>query len=187
MKLSCPSCGFVSDVEGFLSDAQWREALACAFKLPAPLGDRLVRYIRLFSPPKRGLSPDRAAKLLRELLQPIAEAAVERQGRKWSAPLDYWGMALDDMLERRDKLTLPLKSHGYLFEIVAGYSNKAEGKAEAKTEQTRQYAYSRPSTTSTAGLTRVAPPPEFLAMVKQLRKEKADDDSGQAPAAGPAE
>jgi hypothetical protein len=41
------------------------------------------------------------------------------------------------MISKRDKLTLPLKSHGYLLEIIAGYGNKAEAKAEAQTEARR--------------------------------------------------
>lgn len=183
MKLTCPCCGLVSDVEGFLADALWRDALACALKLPAPLGDRLVRYIRLFAPPKRGLSPDRASRLLRELLDPIAAASVERHGRQWPAPLEYWGMALDELLERRDKLTLPLKSHGYLFEIVAGFSNKAEAKAEQRTEVRRASGAHR--LTTTTGLQRVGPPKEFLQMVARLKGQPSDTD--EAPAADPAE
>lgn len=168
--MTCPGCGFTADIEAFLLDAVAREVVLLAFSLPAPLGERLLRYLRLFAPPKRALAWDRVLRLLLDLAPAIAEARVERNGRTWAAPLDYWSMALDDMLARRDQLQLPLKSHGYLFEIVAGLSNKAEGKAEAKTEQQRAYAYSRDQKTGDkAGLQRVAPPPEFLAMLARLK------------------
>lgn len=173
MKLTCPCCGFVGEPEGYLAEAQWRDALSCALKLPAPLGDRLVRYLGLFRPAKRALSPDRAARILTELLEPIAEARVERNGRSWPAPLDYWSSALDDVLARRDSLQLPLKSHGYLLEIVAGIANKAEGRAETKREESRAYAFTR-DTTQPAGLQRAAMPAEFRALVQKLKGGRDD-------------
>ena len=38
------------------------------------------------------------------------------------------------MIDGRDKLTLPLGSHSYLFKIIIGYADKAEGKAETQAE-----------------------------------------------------
>lgn len=180
MKLTCPSCGFSGDPEAYLAEAQWRDCVAAALSLPAPLGDRLLRYVRLFSPRSRALSPDRAARLFREIAEPISAAAVERNGRTWSAPLDYWSMALDDILARREQLTLPLKSHGYLFEIVAGYSAKVEGKAEAKREEQRRFSPSDRSTTGAPQpVTKFAPPPAaFKELVARMgRKELSSDDN----------
>ena len=64
---------------------------------------------------------------------------IERHSRIWAAPQPVWIAALDEIIARRDegKLTLPLKSHGYLLEIIAGQANKAEGKAEAEAEDRR--------------------------------------------------
>ncbi len=104
-----------------------------------------------------------------------AAATVERDGRTWSAPLDYWGIALDEMLEKRDRLSLPLKSHGYLIEIVCGLSNKAEGSAEQKQEASRAYAYSR-TVSASGGLERVKPPAEFLELVAKMRGKGAPDE-----------
>lgn len=39
------------------------------------------------------------------------------------------------MIAKRDKLTLPLKSHGYLLEIIAGQAGKADAAAEAGKEK----------------------------------------------------
>lgn len=94
----------------------------------------MVQYIALFRPTQRQLSFVRVASLLGELLPLIEAAKIERNGRTWAAPLDYWKLALEEMLAKRDKLTLPLKSHGYLLAIIEGYSNKAEAKHETQTE-----------------------------------------------------
>lgn len=140
MKLTCPACGATHSLEALLTDAAAREAVAAALALPAPLGDRLLRYLGLFRPAKRALSWDRAAKLLAELHGLIQAGEISRRGRVWPAPLPYWQQALDAVLEQRAKLQLPLGSHGYLLEIIAGVAARAEQAAELKTEQRRQQA-----------------------------------------------
>jgi biotin operon repressor len=82
--------------------------------------------------------------ILEELRAPIAAAQIERHGRTWPAPLEYWKAALEQMVQLRDqaKLQLPLKSHGYLLEVIAGMSDKAEAKAESAQE--RAAARARP-------------------------------------------
>jgi hypothetical protein len=126
----------VYPIEAALNDIAGRQAIAAAFKL-TPFGDLLLGYTRLFTPPKRALSNLRTAKLIEELLPMIREAKIERGGRIWSAPQDYWAMGLNEILAKRDNLTLPLKGHGYLLTIIAGYSEKAEAKKEAQIEASR--------------------------------------------------
>jgi hypothetical protein len=72
--------------------------------------------------------------LLEELLPMIREAKIERSGRIYSAPQDYWRMALEEMISKRGALTLPLKSHGYLMTIIEGYNLKAEARKEDQAE-----------------------------------------------------
>lgn len=134
MKTSCPACGAAFSLDVLIGNDGAREAVMAALKLPAPIGKLLIQYIALFRPPKRNLSMDRLATLLNDLQPLIEAAAVERSGRIWSAPLDYWRMALEEMVNKRDKLTLPLKGHGYLLAIIAGYGDKAEAKQEAQKE-----------------------------------------------------
>lgn len=134
MKTSCPACGAAFSLDVLIGHEGARNAFMVALALPAPLGKLLVQYLCLFRPAKRQLSFDRATTLLCELQPMIDAARIERNGRTWSAPHDYWKLALEDMLAKRDKLTLPLKSHGYLLEIIAGYSNKAEAKQESWNE-----------------------------------------------------
>ena len=129
----CPCCQSVYPLEAALNDLAAREAVVEAFRL-TPVGDLLLGYIGLFKPPKRALAMSRTARLLKELLPMIRDARIERNGRIWSAPQDYWRMALSEMLDRRDKLTLPLKNHSYLLTIIVGYGDKAEARQEAQNE-----------------------------------------------------
>lgn len=139
MKLSCPACGALFSLDALLGNEGAREAVMAAMQLPAPLGWHMIRYIALFRPAQRQLSLDRVANLINELLPMIAEAKFERNGRIWSAPLDYWKMAMNDMLNKRGDgtLTLPLKSHGYLLTIIEGYNKKAEEQSARSAEDHR--------------------------------------------------
>lgn len=137
MKLTCPACGATASLDVLIGHEGARDAVMVSMSLPAPLGGLLVQYLGLFRPPQRNLSLARVAGLLQELKPLIADAKIERGGRIWSAPQDYWKMALEEMLAKRETLTLPLKTHGYLLTIIAGYSNKAEAKQEATVEARR--------------------------------------------------
>ena len=134
MKLSCPACGSLSSLDALLGNEGAREAVMAALAMPAPLGKLMVQYLALFRQMQRQLSFDRVANLLNELLPMIAAARIERSGRIWSAPHDYWKNAIEEMLNKRDALRLPLKNHGYLFAIIEGYSSKAEARNEQQGE-----------------------------------------------------
>jgi len=139
MKLTCPSCGALMSLDVVVAHDGAREAVQIALQLPAPLGKLLIQYLTLFRPKTRQLSLDRLAALLGELLPQIQAAQIKRDGRIWPAPQEVWAAALQDMVTRRDGLTLPLKSHGYLLEIIAGIGEKAVAKAEAQREEQRRY------------------------------------------------
>ncbi len=143
MQFTCPVCHARFALEAALTDDDARRAVAAALKMPAPLGDLILRYIGLFRAPKRALSWDRAARLIEELLVPMQAGRFERHGRTWAAPLEVWKAAIEQMLMQRDRLTLPLKSHGYLFEIIAGQANKSEAQMEAKAEEQKKHRMHR--------------------------------------------
>ena len=134
MRLTCPNCYETLSLAALIEHDAAREAIKLALEFPAPLGKQLLQYASLFKPAQRALSMDRFASILNELLPMIQAAQIERNGRAWPAP-----QAFETMLQSRDKLALPLKSHGYLLEILVGSANKAEGKAEKQTEQGRKY------------------------------------------------
>lgn len=137
MRLNCPACGATASLDVLIGNDGAREAVMAALQIPAPIGKLLVQYVALFRPAQRQLSFDRVASILGELLPMIEAAKIERNGRTWAAPLDYWRAALEEVTTKRDKLTLPLKSHGYLLEVIVGLANKAEGAQEDKAEETK--------------------------------------------------
>lgn len=137
MKLVCPACGAVNSLDSLVGHDGARTALAELAALSGPFAGAVLRYLALFRPAKRQLSFDRVASLLEELNPMILEARITRNGRSYAAPREVWIAAIDHILASRDRLTLPLKSHGYLLEIIVGQVNKAEAAAETKREAGR--------------------------------------------------
>jgi hypothetical protein len=138
VRLTCQACGAVISLDAALGHEGAREAVQTALQLPAQLGKLLIQYVGMFRPAQRQLSMDRLANLLGELLPMVESGKVERSGRTYSAPTVYWQQALEEMLAKRDQLTLPLKSHGYLITIIAGYADKAEAKQEQQQEERKR-------------------------------------------------
>lgn len=139
MQLTCPCCSARFPVEAALADDAARATVAAALALPAPLADLTLRYLALFRPVKRALSWDRAARLLTELVACVRAAQVVRNGIAQAAPLELWRAALEQAVEARDRLTLPLKSHGYLFEVVAGLATKNQSARERVDEDRKRH------------------------------------------------
>lgn len=146
MRLTCPCCGATLSLEALLNDTAARQAVATALALPAGLGPRLLRYLGLFRPAQRSLTWERAAHLLNELHGLIDAGEIRRHGRPWRVSEADWAAALDELLDRRPKLTLPLKGHGYLLEILAGLANHTEAQHEQQIEDQRRQP--RPDTGS---------------------------------------
>lgn len=140
MKCTCPSCGAEMDLDVLLAHEHSRQALAMLIAAGMPLGKALLQYLRLFKPAKRQLGMGRVATLLEPLLADLQRGQIERGGRLWAAPREAWATAIDKLLEARDagKLTLPLKSHGYLYEVIAGQADKVEAQAERDIELQRR-------------------------------------------------
>lgn len=135
LTLVCPSCGFYGPPDAYLAEGSASRGLLLALSAPAALAAPLQQYLRLFRPAKRALSARRVVTLLEELLPMIVEARVSRDGVTYPAPLDYWREALDELIAGRDRLTLPLKGHGYLLAMIAGYAKKAEAAGEQAREE----------------------------------------------------
>lgn len=139
MKLTCPGCGAIGSMELFTSDADARAVAALMGQIPHTMARSLTEYLSLFRPASRVIAWSRLRKLLEELLPLIQAGAVRRHGRDWSVPPAAWQSAMDQMVHGRDKLTLPLKSHGYLLEILTADANRAEAKVETASELQRRY------------------------------------------------
>lgn len=140
----CPSCNAEMPLDVMLTHQESRGALARLVAISVPHGQLVLRYLALFQVGQRRLQQRRVVSLLEELLPDMERGAIERNGRLWAAPPVAWRDALDRVLEARDKglLALPLTSHGYLYQVIAGTADKAEARQEhAIEEQRRSRAY----------------------------------------------
>jgi hypothetical protein len=145
MRITCPCCGALHELDTLVQHEYARRAVAAAAQLPPALFAACMRYLRLFvaasinAAPQRALTMDRAATLLDILVQAINAGKVEAKGRNWSAPLAAWPQAFEAVFERADSgaLKRPLKSHAYLFGVISNLTNAEEAKAETATEQAR--------------------------------------------------
>lgn len=136
MKLTCPHCQGQFELASALELAGARGSLHHAMSISGDLGRLLGHYLGMFKPAKKALSMDRAERLLAEIAPQIEGQVVLRRGAEIPAPRDLWVMALRTMVEQRDsgKLELPLKTHGYLLEIVAAHAQRGAAKQEREVE-----------------------------------------------------
>ncbi len=125
MRLSCPACGAHLSLDAALSDADARRFADLMATLPASLARPLIAYLALFRPAKTGLRWPRLLGLAQEIVPMIQAAEVRRHGRVLRAPHAVWEQALGQLADRPASLSLPLKTHGYLLEIVAQAAERA--------------------------------------------------------------
>ena len=135
--ITCPACGAEFDLTVAFSCEEERRAFARLASVSIPLGTRVLKYIALFTPPKQRLTSAKKLKLLMQLLPDLERKVITHKGRDWTAPLDAWAQAIDQMLASRDaqRLELPMKGHGYLYAVLAGMADKHEAAQEAKREE----------------------------------------------------
>ena len=121
MNVKCPNCGAVHSLDSLINDADASAVLRAVLEMDAELGKAAIRYIGLFRPAKSQLSWARTAKLLNELLPMIKAQEAARDGVCFPAPAEAWIHGFNETVNARDqgRLKLPLKSHGYLLEIIS--------------------------------------------------------------------
>lgn len=119
MNIKCPACGAAHSLDSLVDDEPAATALMSVLKI-TPVGRQVVKYLGLFRPEKRQLSWSKVATLLGELMPMIEAKAIKRNGVVYDAPHHVWESAIEKVIEARDmgKLQTPLKSHGYLLEVV---------------------------------------------------------------------
>ena len=123
MKTRCPCCGAENSLDALIAHEQARQSLWTLANIGGPMTQGLVRYLGLFRPAKSALSASRMATLMAELLPDIQAGQIYRNGQSYPAPVAAWAYAFNEVLAARDsgRLKTPLKSHGYLYEIIAGW------------------------------------------------------------------
>lgn len=147
MNTRCPNCGAVHSLDSLLAHADTAELLRLLAELGS-LSAPALRYLGLFRPAKSQLSFARAAKLLGELLPDIKRAAIRRAGTDCPAPPEAWQHGFQTAVEARDtgRLKLPLKSHGYLYEIISQWQPARPAAPQTEPPQT----HAKPSQTLNA-------------------------------------
>ncbi|HEX5278149.1 MAG TPA: hypothetical protein VFW42_10825 [Fluviicoccus sp.] len=131
MHIKCPACGSVNSLDSLLAAEDGAADVVQLAGEMEPAAWRLaVQYLGLFRPRKSKLSWARTSTILGEVAGMIKAAQFERGGQIFSAPLPYWLHGMERVLAQRDGLTLPLKTHGYLLEIMMSIDAKTIGLAD---------------------------------------------------------
>jgi hypothetical protein len=140
MQVKCPACNAGFSLEAALALDAGRSALLTALQMPAPIGLLLAQYLGMFRAAGRALSFDRTDRLLTELKPMLDGGIVTRNGLSRPCPLEFWQQGIERMIEQRNtgKLQLPLKTHGYLLEIVFALAESAGAREEKKQETQRR-------------------------------------------------
>lgn len=132
MQLCCPACGLRGPLESFAADKDARHVAGLMGRVPPALSAAVLGYLGLFAPAKNAVTFAKARRLLEELVPMIEAGCITRARREWAVSIAQWEDGFRHMAERRAQLTLPLKTHGYLLEVLAGAANQMEGKAESE-------------------------------------------------------
>lgn len=148
----CPNCGAANSLDSLVSDAEAAEVLKMLLELDADIGKAAIRYIGLFRPAKSQLSWARTAKLLNELMPMIKAQEAARDWVCFPAPTEAWIHGFNETVNARDqgRLKTPLKSHGYLYEILAGWVGQPSAGSQTNQPNRRTALPDNPSQTLTA-------------------------------------
>ena len=121
MNIKCPNCGAVHSLDSLINDADASAVLRAVLEMDVEIGKAAIRYVGLFRPAKSQLSWARTAKLLNELMPMMKAQTAESDGVSHPTPAEAWLHGFNETVNARDqgRLKLPLKSHGYLLEIVS--------------------------------------------------------------------
>ncbi|MDP1696477.1 MAG: hypothetical protein Q8L45_01610 [Xanthomonadaceae bacterium] len=139
--VTCPACGCHSDIEAFLADADGKRMAALFADLDPALGRAVLGYLRLFKPAKQALRLPRAARIVCDLLELVNAGAVsrdDRTGMRRETTATLWAKGIEQMIDHRDRITLPIDNHNYLRAIVFGLAEQQAARTEARTEEAKR-------------------------------------------------
>jgi hypothetical protein len=132
MNGTCQTCGTVAPIEWFLSETEHRQLAGLLVKLPKDVEKVVLHYLGLFRPVKgRALQARKATRLLAEISALVATGHVQIDRRvARPCPPAIWAQAMEQMVERRDRLTIPMPNHNYLKTIAWDLADQADARAE---------------------------------------------------------
>lgn len=137
MKLVCPGCGAIASAESWMNDADCRETLLVITKLPSPLPKTTLGYLSLFRPGTRALSWKKALRIVQEIDALTTKGFVSLQGRvDRNCSATIWSRAMEQMIEQRAGLSLPMPNHNYLRKVAYDLADQADYKGEKKQHAT---------------------------------------------------
>lgn len=146
MKLVCPGCGAVASAESWINDANCRETLLVISRLPAPLPKVVLGYISLFRPGTQSLTWKKALRLVLEIEALVGKGFVHVQCRiDRDCPPRIWAQAMEQMVELRTSLSLPMPNHIYLSKVAWDLAEQVSRQTETKTEAAKTLAGTRPT------------------------------------------
>ena len=135
MNVTCPACAAKFDIDAAVSDADARRFCELVAGIHPSVAKPLIQYLGLFRPARTGLRWSRMLSLAQELEPMIRATRVTRNGMTYAVPLESWAAALSMLADRPKNLQLPLKSHGYLLEILANGAEKVAAREECGREE----------------------------------------------------
>lgn len=149
MHVTCPNCSDSFPIAaGFIEPDGKRFGMLLAGMEPA-LGRATMDYLGLFAPAKQKLRLSRAMKIAAALDALVREGTVcrdERQGVRRPASVSHWVAGIEQMLDQRARLTLPLVNHNYLRSVVFGMADQAAAGEEQQREQNARAGHGRTGT-----------------------------------------
>lgn len=134
MKVTCPDCQCQFPLSAGLADAEAKRFGIALAGLDAQVGRVVAHYIALHKPAKTALRMGKAAKLAEEIAALVASGEVRRNGVSRRCTPQTFAQAIEQMLDSRAKLRLPLSGHGYLLEVAFGLADQADAAVERKKE-----------------------------------------------------
>ena len=136
MKMTCPSCGAVASADAWENDVIIREAVRFVTSLPDPIPKVILSYLSLFRPGRRALSWKKVLRLSGELATLVAAGHIQVQGKvaRTCTP-HHWAAGMEQMVDRRQTLSLPLKNHNYLRQVVWQLADQDDAARERTVRQ----------------------------------------------------
>jgi hypothetical protein len=146
MNLTCPCCSVEFPIEAGFNDADGKRLAVLFAEMEPDLGRAAIGYLRLFKPPKTALRIARAIKIVQQLVELVSRGSVCRDERgdvRRPATPAVWSQAIEQMLQGKQKLVLPIENHNYLRAIAFAIADSIDAKAEQNREQERRSVRTR--------------------------------------------
>ncbi len=137
MQLQCPCCAAIFPLEAGFVEADSKKLAALMAEIEPALGKVILFYLRLFTPSKRGLKVSKAIKVVQELIVLTKQGTVSADARTSETKpvtIIMWVTGIEQVLDQRDKLTLPLTNHNYLRKVVYSIASDPNQTALLKTK-----------------------------------------------------